>query len=140
MGKGSSESSTTSTSATTNQDLRVGAEGGGIALGQGASYNITDNFPTEVISVFDKIVDFSSGVLSAANDIVNKAIALGENATNKALESSNKSVTTVSGLATSAVNPAEANNAAILKNLTPIAIIGAIALIGIAFFNKRKGK
>ena len=59
-GSSSSESSSTSSTATSNYDQRVGAEGGGVALGQGATLQTTDQFSDNVAKAFNQLVSLAT--------------------------------------------------------------------------------
>ena len=59
-GSSSSESSSTSTTSTSNYDQRVGAEGGGVALGQGATLQTTDQFSDNVAKAFNQLVNLAT--------------------------------------------------------------------------------
>ena len=161
MGKGSSSSSssqTTSTSSTTNT-TDIGAQGGGIAIGAGGSY-IEDLSPNAV-SVINRVVDFSGGVLEKASQIISDAQAaaaasvlqaenLGQNAVNANSDATAKAIqaatdATAKSIAASSLNTGQAlstanqslNNAqlgqsAIFTN--PMFLIAAIGGLGLILY------
>jgi len=139
MGKGSSESSTTtqSTSSTTNADQRVAAEGGGVAVGAGAEYNVSYQFPDAVKEFANRLIDFTGGVLSGVNETLRAALASNEAVVNAGFTAGTKQVSEAQQTALAAVSPTTANTNSIMTNLIPIAIIGGIVLVSINLFKKR---
>lgn len=112
MSSGKSESSSsTSTSTTTEQyDQRVGAESGGVALGQGASLSISEQFPENVAKAFNELINLARG---AGELIINSNENLQE-ATKNALISNEK----VLQLALEKVGAQGALSADVSKNTT----------------------
>lgn len=86
-GESSSEStSTTSTQTTTqNYDQRVGAEGGGLALGSGASLKFEQQFSPEVANAFRQLIDFAKDAGAAVIESQNQALKAAEKSQDKAL-------------------------------------------------------
>jgi len=139
MGKGSSESNTTSQSSTTNADQRVAAEGSGVAIGAGAQYSpvYTNEFSQGVATAFKQIIDFSAGALSGASDLIAKALAINENTVNTAAASTDKTIAGVNQTALAAVSPGTATTGTLTSSLIPLGIIGAVIIIAINLFKKK---
>ena len=100
-GSSSSEStSSTSTKTTTeNYDQRVGAEGGGVALGSGASLKIEQQFGPEVANAFRQLIDFAKDAGAAVIESQNQALEAAQKSQDKALaavrESQDQTLTAV---------------------------------------------
>lgn len=90
MSGSSSESSSPTTTTTTTQqyDQRVGAEGGAVALGQGASLSVQEQFPENVARAFNELINLARG---AGELIINSNENLQE-ATKNALASNEKAL------------------------------------------------
>jgi hypothetical protein len=87
-GKSQSSSSTTTQTTTQQYDQRVGAEGGAVALGQGASLSINEQFPENVAKAFNELINLAR---DAGELIINSNQNLQE-VTKNALASNEKTV------------------------------------------------
>ena len=79
-GSGGSKSSSTNTTQTTTQDNRVAASDSAIALGNGATFNYTDQFSPEVRAAFDELVGLARDAGVVATGFAEKAIQSNEKA------------------------------------------------------------
>lgn len=99
-GGGSSSSSTsTATTSTENYDQRVGAEGGGVALGQGATLQVSDQFSDNVARAFNQLVSLATdaGRLvmesnAGLQETTEKVLAANAQATRDAMEANAKAM------------------------------------------------
>jgi len=141
MGKGSSESSTTSTSSTTNADQRVAAAEQGVAIGAGAQYTpvstITYNFPKEVSDFANNLLSFAKDILGGANETLKAALAANENVVNTGFKSNSAATSQAQETALAAVSPETATTNSLTKNLIPLGIIGAVILIAVNIFKRK---
>jgi hypothetical protein len=122
MSSGKSESS--SSTSTSNQDNRVGADNGALALGQGAQLQINEDFPDNVALAFNKLIELAQGAGSIVQDS----------------SKSNQSLTEAAIQALAAQRQVETNSQAFTFNKAlPYIVVGAIAVV-IVIYSFKKGK
>jgi len=109
-GKGDSSSSSTAT--TVQEDNRVVADSGGLALGRGAGLQITQEFPDKVAQAFSEIVDLGKQAITASTSNVQAIKSTVEN----------KQAKDVQG------------NASLIKDVAPFV---AVAIIGSALISRK---
>lgn len=162
-GSSSSESSSTSSTSTSNYDQRVGAEGGGVALGQGATLQVTDQFNENVARAFNELVSLARDagqlvlesnaglqettekVLEANTQAAKDAMAANERAINAALEkldtqsarSTEISKSTLSAVTTQLSNQ-QKGSTTIYTDIFPYVAAGIIGIVAIFIFLNAK--
>jgi len=129
MSSGKSESS--SSTSTTNQDLRVGADQGAIALGQGASFNYTEQFPDAVASAFNRLIDLASGAGKLVADTAGQITA--------AAKTNQETTATAINALTQQKSTETQGTASVLPQIAPYIAVAAVALV-IAFYLMRRKK
>jgi hypothetical protein len=125
---GSSESSSSQTqqTSTTNQDNRVAAEPGGVALGQGASVNIQDQFSDNVQKAFNELIDLSRQAGAVAVDFSTRAI-----------EANEKALTEVAKRASQAEQTETLGEKRIFTDIFPYVAAAVVAIVAVQIFAKR---
>lgn len=162
-GSSSSESSSTSSTSTSNYDQRVGAEGGGVALGQGATLQVTDQFNENVARAFNELVSLARDagqlvlesnaglqettekVLMANTQAAKDAMAANERAISAALEkldtqsarSTEISKSTLSAVTTQLSNQ-QKGSTTIYTDIFPYVAAGIIGIVAIFIFLNAK--
>jgi len=138
MGKGSSSSESTQSTATTTTDARIVADNAATVLQSGASQNIS--FSPEVAQatgiIVNSIMDFSNGVVSSAADVLKTSLAANEKQAAAVLDFGK------TALASSPSTPTSASSG-ILSNqnnstINPTLLIGIGAAIVAAFVLLKK--
>ncbi|MFA5101119.1 MAG: hypothetical protein WC547_09580 [Candidatus Omnitrophota bacterium] len=118
----SQESSSVATTTANNYDQRVASDNAGIAIGPGASYS--NELSQQVVDIFNKMVDFSAGIVTAATNLTKETIQSNEDILNKSIGASESALGQV-------VSQVQRNNEAESPTLTsfiPYAI-GIVVLI-----------
>lgn len=126
--KSSSSSSTKTFTETNNLDNRVAAAEEGVALGQGATLNITDNFNEGVQEAFQAILNTAENAVGASLELVEKSVSKNQETTNNALAS-----------ITQSVSQQNLGSATILKDVVPLiglAVAGGVGFLIIGMFKK----
>lgn len=112
-----------------------------MAIGAGAQYTPSttniDNFPQEVAAYAKKLLDFTGGILSGANDLIAKVISANESALEKALSGGEKSVAAANETTAAAVQTSQTGTSLNLNNILPTVIVGAVIIAGLMFFKKK---
>jgi len=108
MGNSKSKSSTS----TQQEDNRVIATEGGVALSKGATLNFSNEFSSEVQEAFNSIVDLARDTGTAAKDIALKSIA--------------NSSATVSEIST-VRREANSGQSEVLERIAPFVAVGFVA-------------
>lgn len=124
----SSSSSTQTFTETNNLDNRVAAAEEGVALGQGATLNITDNFNEGVQEAFQAILNTAENAVGASLELVEKSVSKNQETTNNALASISQSV-----------SEKNLGSATILKDVVPLiglAVAGGVGFLIIGMFKK----
>lgn len=126
----SGKSSSSSSTSTQNQDLRVGADNGAIALGQGSQFQINNQFPDTVATAFLKLVDLASGAGQLVAD------------TSKQINEAQKTNREVSTAAINALTQQKAadvqGTASVLPQIAPYLAAAAVAIVIVIYLMRRK--
>lgn len=127
MGGGGSSTASTSTTQNLSQDNRVAADNGALALGQGATYTVNDQFDGNVSDAFSKLVDLVSNTVTAAGQIV-------VNSQNQQQKSNTDSLSAVG----SAYNDQNLGTSQVFQNMIPLVLIAAVVVVVAWLFLRRK--
>lgn len=112
---GSSSSSSSARTTSIQEDNRVVADSGGLALAKGAQINIENQFPDTVVGVFNKLVDFASGAGQVASRTSEEALATISN-----LQDKNNQ-----------------GDARVFTDLFPLLVVGLLGIAAITLIKKR---
>lgn len=118
-----SSSNTSSATQTSNEDNRIAAEGGSLALGKNAALQINNQLPETVVDVFKDLIELAGGA-------GNKAIE----ASQKAIASSEQTLSTIANIA----DNQSKGESRIYTDLFPILAVGVIGLVAVTLLKKGK--
>jgi hypothetical protein len=132
-----SKSSSSSSQTTTSEDNRVGAEGGGIALGKGSSVTISQSFGPEVAAAFNRLITLAEGAGKLVYDITQQSNSL----STKALDAgatAQKTTTDALSKITDQLDKTQKGGTTIFADLFPFIAAGIIAVVAIFGFGKKE--
>jgi len=126
MGKGSSSSSSSAQTTSVNEDNRVVAENGGVALAKGASFTINEALPDSVVNVFSDLINLTKEVTVQAGQAISAE--------------STKAIDAVSNSYSDSMSKVTQGSASLISDIAPYIAMTVVGLVAFMYLSKGKRK